>query len=48
MLQLIAEATIHAKIGKYSVDAYIPDWKLAVEYHGIQHFQESWRGDFQR
>ena len=48
MLQLVADAKVHARIGTYSVDVYIPDWKLAVEYQGVQHFQQWWRGDFKR
>ena len=48
MLQLVADTQTHAKIGKYSVDVFIPDWKLAVEYQGIQHSQQSWRGDCKR
>lgn len=48
MLQLVAETKIHAKIGRYSVDVFIPDWKLAVEYQGGQHAKQTWRGDLKR
>src|SRR4051812_10950837 len=48
MLQVIADTEIHARIGSHSVDVYIPEWKLAVEYQGEQHFQQSWRGDLKR
>lgn len=48
MLQLVADIEIHAKIGKYSVDVFVPSWKLAVEYQGIQHSQPIHLGDFKR
>ena len=48
MLQLVADIKVHHRIGNFSVDVYIPDWKLAIEYQGGQHFQQSWRGDLQR
>ena len=48
MLQLVADTQVHAKIGKYSFDVFIPDWKLAVEYQGGQHSRQTWRGDVKR
>ena len=48
MLKMVADVTVHAKLGEFSVDVFIPDWKLAVEYQGGQHSKQTWRGDFKR
>jgi very-short-patch-repair endonuclease len=47
MLHLVADVKVHQKIGNYSVDVFVPDWKAALEYQGGQHYQQSWRGDVQ-
>lgn len=48
MLKMVADVNVHHKIGEYSVDFYVPDWKLAIEYQGEQHFMKSWKsGDLQ-
>jgi very-short-patch-repair endonuclease len=49
MMQFIVEdVKVHHRIGKYSVDIFIPDWKLALEYQGEQHYQTSCHGDVKR
>jgi very-short-patch-repair endonuclease len=49
MLRLVTEdVVVHHRIGKHSVDIYIPEMNVAIEYQGSQHFQQSWRGNFKR
>lgn len=49
MLRLVAGNIIpHHKIGQHSVDIFIPDWNVAIEYQGVQHSKQHWRGDFNR
>jgi very-short-patch-repair endonuclease len=48
MLKLLADVKVHQKIGEFSVDVFIPEWKLAIEYQGGQHLKQSWHGDLSR
>jgi regulatory protein YycI of two-component signal transduction system YycFG len=49
MLQLVVDdVRLHHKFDKHSVDIYIPEWNIAIEYQGKQHFQQHWRGDLLR
>jgi hypothetical protein len=45
MLRLVAgNIKLHHRIGHHSVDIFIPEWNLAIEYQGIQHYQGHWFG----
>lgn len=48
MLKLVVDIKIHHKIGDYTVDIFVPELNAVIEYQGIQHFKQSWRGDFKR
>lgn len=51
MIKSLAKDTnvyTHCKIGGYSVDIYVPEWKLALEYQGTQHYQPSYKSDLKR
>lgn len=48
MLKLVADVLIHHKLGDFSVDVYVPEWRVAVEYQGGQHYHQTWRGDVVR
>jgi very-short-patch-repair endonuclease len=48
MLQLITDVKRHQRIGNHSVDIFVPEWNLALEYQGEQHFHQTWRGDLKR
>ena len=48
MLNVVADIKIHHKIDKYSIDIYIPEWNVAIEYQGEQHFKNTTHGDIKR
>jgi very-short-patch-repair endonuclease len=48
MMQLVADIVVHPKLGEHSVDIFVPEWKLAIEYQGGQHYQQTWRGEITR
>jgi hypothetical protein len=49
MLKLVTDdLVVHHRIGKHSVDIFVPEWDVAIEYQGVQHYQQNWRGDFVR
>jgi hypothetical protein len=45
MLSAITRIETQTTVNGHSVDVYIPDWKLAIEYQGKQHYQPHYRGD---
>jgi very-short-patch-repair endonuclease len=48
MLKLVADVDVHRRVGNHSVDIFVNDWNVAIEYQGKQHFTQSWRGDIKR
>lgn len=44
MLKLVSDISVHQRIGKYSVDVFVPEWNVAFEFQGEQHFKQTWRG----
>jgi hypothetical protein len=40
MLNIAKNIEVHYRIKKYTVDVYIPEWNLAVEYNGEHHYHE--------
>jgi hypothetical protein len=44
-MNLVADVSIHHRIGKFTVDIFVPEWNMALEYQGGQHFQQTWHGD---
>lgn len=45
---LTSDVQIHADVHGYSVDIFIPQWKVAIEYQGDQHYKAVYKGDFVR
>jgi very-short-patch-repair endonuclease len=45
MLEKFTHVIPQARILGYSVDLFLPEWSIAVEYQGYQHFQQFFRGD---
>jgi very-short-patch-repair endonuclease len=46
MMRAVADIEVHSNINGYSVDIYVKDWKLAIEYQGQQHYTPIHRGDW--
>jgi very-short-patch-repair endonuclease len=45
MLKSVTSVSVHHVIEGYSVDVYLPEFSVAIEYQGAQHFTPKLRGE---
>jgi very-short-patch-repair endonuclease len=44
MLKRVTKTQHQAVIGGHSIDLFLPEWNIAIEYQGEQHYQQHYRG----